>query len=106
MQNKLFGYLQYPRSVALQNFCVDLKKLPKFFLGTNFKKTASLIFRSLRKATDYEFTDFTMPSQSQSLNSQDMDDSLMKPRHEASLIEEEDEFDDDDGLSKVQQIYV
>ena len=54
------------------------------------------------QATDYEFTDFTMPSQSQSLNSQDMDpDALMKPRHDASLIEEEDEFDDDDGLSKV-----
>ena len=52
------------------------------------------------QATDYEFTDFTMPSQSQSLNSQDMDpDALMKPRLDASLIEEEEEFDED-GLSK------
>ena len=27
--DKLFGYLQYPRSGALQNFCGDLKKATK-----------------------------------------------------------------------------
>lgn len=53
------------------------------------------------QATDYEFTDFTMPSQSQSLNSQDMDpDGSLKPRMDQQLIEEEDEFDDDDAMSK------
>jgi len=28
MQNKLFGYLQYPRSVALQKFCGGLFPIP------------------------------------------------------------------------------
>jgi len=31
---KIFGYLQYPRSGALQKFCVDLKVDPPFLFLT------------------------------------------------------------------------
>ena len=54
-----------------------------------FNESDELI-QGATQVSDYEFTDFTMPSQSQTLNSQDH----FKPTFDSSIIEEDNEHDD------------